>query len=340
MRVERLRLRWAAGFSLVELMVTMAVGLVLLGGLVSIVVSTSESNRQIEASSRQVENGRYSVAILTRAIQHAGFYGTLSALGTVPPGTSPCLTAVSDLEAQMVLPIQGYDAPVAVGAGTDLPCIAEENHLAGTDVVVMRRATSAITAATALSPDEVYLQSTPAQALIRMGDPANFTLATHTGTAAPIRKYRVEIYFVSPCSVPAPSSGGLCDASADGGRPIPTLKRLSLRGDGTALAWFEEPIAEGIETLQIDYGIDTDGDGSANSYVTAPTTAADWTNVMTLKLHVLARNIEPSSGYVEQKTYNLGLADAAYTPTATNYRRHLFASAVRVINLSSRRENQ
>jgi type IV pilus assembly protein PilW len=331
---------WAAGFSLVELMVAMAVGLILLGGLISIVVSTSQANRDIEAASRQVENGRYSVATLTTAIQHAGYYGTLGAVGTAVPTTSPCLTTESDLQAQMVLPIQGYDAPAAVGAGTALSCIADGNHLAGTDVLVVRRAATVTTEPTALSLSEIYLQSTPTQALIAMGDPANFTLTTNTGAIAPIRKYNVEVYFVSPCSVPTASSGGVCDTSADGGRPIPTLKRLALGSDGTALAWTTEPIAEGIENLQIDYGIDADGEGSPDTYVTTAATAADWMDVMTLKLHVLARNIDSSAGYVEHKTYDLGLANGAYAPAATEYRRHLFTSAVRAINLSSRRENR
>ena len=49
------------------------------------------------------------------------------------------------------------------------------------------------------------------------------------GTASPagyIRQYHVHIYFVAPCAIP--TAGTTCDSTADGGKPIPTLKRLEL----------------------------------------------------------------------------------------------------------------
>ena len=48
--------------------------------------------------------------------------------------------------------------------------------------------------------------------------------------AAAIRRYRTHIYFVAPCSVPFDGSNPpICTGpSDDGGRPIPTLKRLEV----------------------------------------------------------------------------------------------------------------
>src|SRR5678809_1005243 len=75
---------------------------------------------------------------------------------------------------------------------------------------------------------------------------------------APIRKYHVHIYFVAPCSVPT-GGGTVCTGSSDdNGRPIPTLKRIELASNGTMNVI---SLVEGIENLQVDYGIDGDKDG-------------------------------------------------------------------------------
>ena len=60
--VQSQRLRNAArGFTMVELMVAMALGLLLLGVLVAMVVSTIGNRNELDKSSRQIENGRYAL---------------------------------------------------------------------------------------------------------------------------------------------------------------------------------------------------------------------------------------------------------------------------------------
>jgi type IV pilus assembly protein PilW len=207
----------------------------------------------------------------------------------------------------------------------------------------VRRADSTVTAVGSLDANEVYIQANadPNQALnpiIKLGVAANFTLFNKDATtAAPIRKYHVHIYFVSPCSVPA-GGGSVCTGAADdGGRPRPTLKRLELKKVGGALAWEIAPLVEGIENLQIDYGIDTDGDGAPNgAYVTAPATVPEWQNVVAVRLNVLARNLEPKDG-ADTKQYDMGVA-GLITP-GDNYRRHVYNAVVRIVNPSARRES-
>jgi len=176
----------------------------------------------------------------------------------------------------------------------------------------------------------------------KAGDEALFTLTswspTPPGALAPIRRYHVHIYFVAPCSVPA-GGGSVCTGSADdNGSPIPTLKRLELTGN----TWSLVPLVEGIENLQIDYGIDTDKDGVPDAtYVTAPA-LADWPNVVAVRINVLSRQIEPTNGYVDSKTYDMGVAAPAYTPPAPpalQYKRHVYNSVIRIVNPASRRES-
>jgi hypothetical protein len=171
--------------------------------------------------------------------------------------------------------------------------------------------------------------------------------------AADIRKFNVHVYFVAPCSMPS-GGGNLCTGAADdGGRPIPTLKRLELTSNGAATVMNIVPMVEGIENLQVEYGIDDTaiapppatgyiGDGAPDRFTATPS-SVDLTNAVAVNVYLLARNIEPTPGYQDSKTYTLGSADAAGSAGATAatgdpYRRHVYSASVRLMNPSGRRE--
>jgi type IV pilus assembly protein PilW len=63
----------------------------------------------------------------------------------------------------------------------------------------------------------------------------------------------------------------------------------------------------------------------------------DWPNVVTVKVYLVARNTEPSQGYTDTKTYDLGLAGTV-TPGGP-FKRHVFTSTIQVKNMSQRRES-
>ena len=69
---------------------------------------------------------------------------------------------------------------------------------------------------------------------------------------------------------------------------------------------------------------------------------AEWTQVVAVRLNLLARNTEATPGYTDTKTYTLGLdsAGAANNVTAPGdaYRRHNYKELVRVQNVSQRKE--
>jgi type IV pilus assembly protein PilW len=61
------------GFSLVELMIAMVIGLVLMMGVVDVMVSSKETFQTNEDISRIQENGRYALAVLVRDVRMAGY---------------------------------------------------------------------------------------------------------------------------------------------------------------------------------------------------------------------------------------------------------------------------
>jgi type IV pilus assembly protein PilW len=64
---------------------------------------------------------------------------------------------------------------------------------------------------------------------------------------------------------------------------------------------------------------------------------AEWPSVVSVRVSLIARSLQRSVGYTDGKTYNLGTAGTA-GPFNDAFRRHLFVSAVRLNNVSGRRE--
>jgi len=370
------------GFSLLELMTAMTIGLLLVAGLAGVFANSSNSNREMKRTAEQIENGRYAIELLAQDVRHAGYYGQLYKLPLTPATTpDPCALptdgAVSDTQNNFIsIPVQLYPAPDFVTRPTvPTACAAllpNANVLAGSDILVVRR-TDTNALGTTVTGGTYYLQATPFSADIQLGVAGTITTtqnarrqnstltrrdltATASGSpasypqiAAEMRRLRVHIYFVAPCSVPN-GGGAVCTGSADDqGNPIPTLKRIELDTTG---AYSITPLTEGIQALRAEFGVDNSpatadpgtgliGDGVPDSFSHSPT-AADMSNTVAMRIYVLARNTEASPGYVDNKTYTLGSVPsvAAATTTALNdaYKRHVYGSELRIANQQGRRE--
>lgn len=61
------------GFTLIEILVALILGLVVLGGVIQVFISTRQAVRIQQASSRMQENGRNAIALLTRYIRMGGY---------------------------------------------------------------------------------------------------------------------------------------------------------------------------------------------------------------------------------------------------------------------------
>jgi type IV pilus assembly protein PilW len=342
------------GFSLVELMVAITLALFVLAGMGLTLANTSNSRADLERALRQIENGRYAMQLLSQDLHHAGYYGRYVSELPVPAALPDlCAVDLASLAAGMALPIQGYEAPTLVPAEL-AGCLDKRNFVPGTDILVIRRAQAAASiSAAAAETGQVYLQTSvfpggPRYVLGNGSDTSVFTLqekkADHSGAvvAAGLLPYHVHVYFVSPCDVPA--SGNTCDGvNDDDGRPAPTLKRLELASDGLGAPVMRlVPLVEGIQNLQLDYGMDnpgpgtSTGDGSPDTYVTTAS-LAEWSNVVAVRVNLLAMNTEATRGHTDTKSYNLGLAGSV-GPFNDNVKRHAYSAVVRVNNVSGQRE--
>ena len=94
-----------------------------------------------------------------------------------------------------------------------------------------------------------------------------------------------------------------------------------------------ECIAEGVENLQVEYGIDSDLDGAVDELLTNPT-QAQLGNAISARIILLARTAEADRSYTDNRTYSLSNADD-FTP-ADSFRRRVYTTTVPVQNIRNR----
>jgi type IV pilus assembly protein PilW len=322
-------------------MVALTIAGVLLLGMSVYFVNSSRNFSETERVSRQIENGRYAASLISTEARHAGFYGEVNNVVNLPvtaaitmPGSVPdyCATSLAAVRAALPLPIQGADAPTTAPA-----CLPD--HVSETDVLVVRRANTTTQAADSVVATNYYTQTAfceTANPVFKV-DQSGFTLKDKDcSTDRPVRQLHTYIFYIAKCSI-GTNSDGSCKSTDP---LLPTLKRAEPSSDGTIVY---TSLVDGIEQFQVEYGLDTGGDGSADTYTAAPGTVAQWAQVVALRLHLLARNTDASAGFTDTKTYRMGLmSDGTTANTFTPggaFRRHAFTEAVRVQNVSQRIES-
>lgn len=326
------------GLSLIELMISITIGLLILSALATLFVNQSRTRIELDKSNRLIDNGRYALEVLSENLRLAGFYGESDL--AAPPGviTDPCTTDLTEMRNALRLHVAGYDA-ADVGATIDSPpCGLTTTELKkGSDILVLRRADTQISEP--IVNGTHYIQVSNCKDKDQLNDPVNLN-TTATGltrtkrnctSAADVRQFFVQTYFISPYNI-----------EGDG---IPTLKRKELDPAGIDSTgeqkFITTPLVEGIEYLQVEYGFDGDNDGAADIYVTSCATAECWSNIVSVKLNIIARNTEPTAGYTNTNIYTLGSA-GTFGPFNNDvkggYKRHVYTQIVRLVNPSSRRE--
>ena len=341
-------LRVPHGFTLVELMVGIALGLIVLAVLSTVFVNVSSNRREMERTGRQIENGRFAMQLLSDDIVNAGYFGEFDPRDAGAPAVKPdpCSTDVNDMKNAVLMHVQGYASAVAKPS-----CLSDVRD--GTTVIVVRRTATCAAGEVNCDPatgGQIYFQSSLCNselsnppvathyvvAAMPSSGPSSFTLTQHDcGAPALLRAYVMHIYFIANNN-----------ESGDG---VPTLKRAELGANGEFAI---VPLVEGIENLQLEYGLDTNGD-SVPDAVTAdpgayagcaadPCYIANWINVMTVRIHLLSRSTEASPRYTDTKTYSLGLqADGTQLtvgPFNDGLKRHAYTGTVRMNNPAGRRE--
>ena len=364
------------GVTLIELMVSIAIGLLLLTGLTVLFASTSTSFRVQDAFARLQENGTAALRYLSDDIRMAGFYGQATSATSVKLDNLPNIAAADDCGAEvsgppvrpfaldLAVPIEVHGGLTPATASATFPCIAAANFSPDSPVIVLRGATGhvinqpdgdgSMSAALAAQPNygnTLYVQSSPTQdpnTILFRGDAYAALRDVSLGNIrvlasnqdAPIFEYQTHVYYLRPCSRPTGGSAAkpLCRADDDGGRPVPTLVRQELSSTAATVQMQEVSLVEGIERLNLAYGLDVNGDGIPDQYTEVPN-VSEWPQVISVRITVLVRSIDPIMGQNDAgKIYDLG-GGVSYSCAGSDcsYLRQVYSQTVQLRNCAARR---
>ena len=116
------------GFSLVELMVAITIGLIITIAVAQVFLQSQATYRVDEGLARAQENGRFAVEFVSRELRHAGYYGCRAARGKRDIKTEDgqfhgwdlYSAARFDITPMLAIPLNGIEAPGTAPGNTIL----------------------------------------------------------------------------------------------------------------------------------------------------------------------------------------------------------------------------
>ncbi|WP_082627142.1 PilW family protein [Colwellia sp. TT2012] len=317
------------GFTLVELMISLSIGLVVIAGVLSVFVGMQRTVKETSSYGELQENGRFAISLLTDDLLRQNFWGDYT--GSLNFSSLDAVPVIAALDNCVGGGVNNGTYPLAVGTfrtlwgetstavgATNMTCITDAAP--DSDVIQLKRVIAF--PSDPADPLAVPLANNFSYFVANSDHGALYKLPLVPAAVVPIInnsqvwQYQHHIYYVRA------------------GIPVLMKWRLTTQ-------MVNEPMVDGIERIYFMYGVSNvidptvAGYGVINAYVSAANmTAALWNNtnsrILAVKIYVLARSILPDNNYENENTYILG-DQTPYIP-ADNFRRLLLSSTVTLFN--------
>lgn len=304
------------GLSIIELMIAMTLGLILLSGVIQIMISNRQVASMQSATALVQENGRVVMEFLAREIRATDYWGCAPSIdqftnhldtsssdydpashdfsfakgisGTNNDGVngsdSITLSGLFGDELQIVQAMPNTSAVVKVAPNN--------NMISPGDILFISNCSGGdIFQVTAGNPGQTGVVGHNSGGSVRPGNDASVCNTTGANSCPNCfcQSYGLEARLHFGFN----SSRYYIDNSTNG----PTLFVDDFYNPPT-------PLAEGIENMQITYGEDTTGDGSANRYLEAGNVNLDWTRVVSVKLNILVASNQAVTSKPQKVRFN------------------------------------
>ena len=284
------------GMTLIELMVALAIGSFLIAGAVTVYIQSRTTYRTNENLARMQENARFAIETMAPDIRMAGHWGLVNNGVLISGGQNLVIQCDGNDVADWALDV---DQPLETnGNEYDIPCAAHDGQARTTsDVLVVRRASGSSRDS---DGDKIQVQSTLAGGVL-FGDGVEPITAVDPGDAPPTtRDVLVHAYYIA-------------ENSSSLGEGVPSLRRhtlISAPGINAGLLEDQE-IIPGIEDMQIQLGVDTDGDGAIERYVDAGSELVNpdaggylpGARVLAVRVWLIVRSDYPETGFEDTRVY-------------------------------------
>lgn len=362
------RRRTQRGVTLVELLISMVLGLTVVGGIMSIFSGNRATYQFNDGLSRIGENVRFAFDNIAFGARMAGHRGCLAdvavfnnlavpnnfrddianglvghnANGTgagqvfaatakdplpsaTPTNWTPALPAqlnnlvIPGSDVLIVRSISGDTNPMLApfSTATTISIPNTHNYLVGEILVAsdcQKASLFQLTGITAGAPLDTLAHVNgagfvPGNAAAAWGPNQSFGLGAEVG------RLETHAYFVG---------------QGANGRPSLFQQRLQwLTATSSGFSAVPEELVTGVDTFQVRYGLDTDNSGAPNNWVTADG-VANWANVLSAEITLLARSDAEYGAEIDTVTYNL--VDTQFNPVDDRRLRQVFTTSVGLRN--------
>jgi type IV pilus assembly protein PilW len=319
--------RTTHGLSLVELLIALAIGVLLVAGIIQLVVNHKATYKRQASLNRLQENGRFARYHLQHQLRMAGYLGCRRSAVTTPTNLISSPTETEQWTADN--PVHGFDGKSDTWKPAVTTWIKQRLPdgtalVKGSDILSLRNFNPALThldqplstpndpLAVSITPaikagEILYIDDCQLTDIFRASDATTATeihhaasknttaaLSTAYTTAAVIGRVSTTTYYVRSSA-----------QKNNYGNTVNVLVSQDLNGNETVLI-------AGIDTMQITYGVDTDGDRVADNFFTADEVEERqaWARVMSIHIALLLNSIDavgkPVERYAFQGTTHTG----------------------------------
>lgn len=310
------RIRQQYGLTLIELMIAMTIGLLIVIGMGSLFIQTKQSFRQNEVIAQMQDEARFGMSELAQNASMTGFWGPLveGALISNGGGLPGSMTGVTTADLFFYAnPALGADNVASNGAFSWTTSLDDFQN--GSDALSVYRVAGVTVPEADLEADRYYLQTNGA-----VGVMVNGSNAPSSSVPTPYEywEYVPVIFYVRT----------YCRA----GDGTPSLVRRYIR-DGAVTT---ECITQGIESMQIEYGLDVNEDGRPNRYVHGLSNA-DAEDLAAVRVHLLARATRPDTEYTNDKVYTFGNFTLDKSAATDQFYRRVYTTTIQTRNPTATR---
>ncbi|MFM5275428.1 PilW family protein [Aeromonas caviae] len=316
------------GFTLIEWLIAMLIGVFLVGGGLSIFVASRATTEDAFDQSELQENGRIAMRMLTQDLKWAGFWGDYTGSPmAVGPGvavlgsaTSGCGSLPTSAGTRSLLVMKVGNTGNLVGEDSScIPTNSNWSFNSDTDVISLKRLIGhGFSVSSKLNANRFYMATTTESAkLFAIENESDAIPSEVINMSNPqVWEYQHVIYY----SVTNKDDN------------VPELRKRILTVNSGS--WqISGPMAEGVEKISLMLGVDDTADGIVDRYIPSGSVSLqEWNSemVISVRIFILIRSKNASNRYVDKKTYIVG-SIPPYTPN-DNYRRLLLESSVSLRN--------
>ena len=296
----------ARGFSLIELLVAMTLGLIVVGGVAAVLISTSSIYRSADGRAQIQQSARFSIGMMQDDLRMAGYMGCFNVgmFASLEARMKNLADTAGTLEGDYATRVTGFEAGTAAwtpALDTAIGAVGSHTPSTGSDVLVVRGPTGVslplsepmdngsepirlasvegltegglAVVADCNSANIFIVTNIPADKKITHSSNRNtsqhLTKAFSSFMQATVTPVATVIYFV------APAASGMADQKA-----------LWRQIDKQAA----EEVADNVDQMQLEYGVDDNNDGVPNLFVKADAIAGR--PVAAVKISMLLKSVD------------------------------------------------